>query len=140
LRRSYRLLGLHPGADTELYAAAALLDRTLAEAGGLLEQLLEAHLLDEPIPGCYWFHDLTRAHAAHTAGRDETEAGRRAALDRLLDFYRYTASVAMDAAYPYERERRPQVPPAHTPAPTLSDPATALDWLDSELANLLATA
>ena len=47
-RRTYRLLGLHPGRDIDPYAAAALLDTTLREAGRVLEQLLEAHLLQEP--------------------------------------------------------------------------------------------
>jgi tetratricopeptide (TPR) repeat protein/DNA-binding SARP family transcriptional activator/DNA-binding transcriptional regulator YiaG len=137
-QRTYRRLGLHPGPDIEPCAAAALLGSTLLEAGQLLEQLLEANLLQEPVPGRYRFHDLTRAHAASSATRDETERGRRAALDRLLDYYRHTASVAADAGYPYERERRPQVPPARTPSPALGDPAPALSWLDSELPNLLA--
>ncbi len=137
LRRAYRLLGLHFGPDIDVYAAAALLDATLPDAGQLLEQLLEAHLLQEPVPARYRFHDLTRAH---TATRDETEHERRTALDRLLDYYRHTAGAAMDAAYPYERERRPQVPPTRTPSPDLSKPAPALDWLDREMPNLLAAA
>jgi DNA-binding SARP family transcriptional activator/tetratricopeptide (TPR) repeat protein len=134
----YRRLGLHFGPDIEPYAAAALLDASLSQAGQLLEQLLEAHLLQEPLPGRYHFHDLTRAHAVHTAARDETES--TASLDRLLDFYRHTAAVAMDAAYPYERERRPPMASAGSPTPTLPDPAAALDWLDRELPNLLAAA
>jgi DNA-binding SARP family transcriptional activator/tetratricopeptide (TPR) repeat protein len=139
-QRTYRLLGLHPGADFDVYAVTALLDSTLLEAGRLLEQLLDSHLLQEPVPGRYRFHDLIRAHAAHTATRDETEEGARVALDRLLDYYRHTAAVAMDAAYPYERERRPQISPARTPSPVLSDSTAALGWLDGELPNLLAAA
>jgi DNA-binding SARP family transcriptional activator len=140
LRRTYRRLGLSPGTDIDAYAAAALLDTTRQEAGQALERLLDAHLLQEAVPGRYRFHDLTRAHAAHTATRDETGEGGRKALDRLLGYYRHTAAVAMDAAYPYERERRPQVPPASTPIHVPPDPAQALGWLDSELANLLAAA
>jgi DNA-binding SARP family transcriptional activator/tetratricopeptide (TPR) repeat protein len=139
-QRTYRLLGLHPGADIDLYAAAALLDCALPKAAWRLEQLLEAHLLQEPSPGRYQFHDLTRAHAAHSATRDEAEHDRRVALHRLLDYYRHTTSVAMDAAYPYERKRRPQVPPAHSPSPSLPEPTAALAWLDSDLLNLLAAA
>ena len=140
-QRAYRRLGLHPGPDIDQYAAAALLDATLREAGRLLERLLEAHLLNEPTLGRYRFHDLTRAHAAHTATRDETDDDGQTALDRLLDYYRHTAAVAMDTAYPYEREYRPQVPAAPTtPSPALPDPAAALDWLASELPNLLAAA
>jgi tetratricopeptide (TPR) repeat protein len=140
LQRTYRLLGLHPGPEIDAYPAAALLGTTLLAAGRMLEELLEAHLLQEPVPGRYRFHDLTRAHAAHTAARDETPDGARAALDRLLDYYRHAASVAVDVAYPYEHERRPQIPAARTPGPDLSDPATAFDWLNGELPNLLAIA
>jgi tetratricopeptide (TPR) repeat protein/DNA-binding SARP family transcriptional activator len=140
LKRTYRRLGLHPGRDIDPYASAALLDATLHDAGRLLEQLLEAHLLQEPGPGRYRFHDLTRAHAAHTAVRDEAEPDGEAALDRLLDYYRHTAAAAMDAAYPDERDYRPRVPPAISPGPALSDPVAALEWLGSELPNLLAAA
>jgi tetratricopeptide (TPR) repeat protein len=137
-RRTYRLLGRHPGRDIEPHAAAALLDTTVREAGRALEQLMEVHLLQEHAPGRYRFHDLTRAHAAHTATRDET--GTDDWLDRLLDHYRHAAAAAMNAAHPYEREYRPQVPPARTPEPDVSDPAAAYEWLDSELPNLLAAA
>jgi DNA-binding SARP family transcriptional activator len=140
LQRAYRLLGLHPGPDFDPYAAAALIDSTVRHARRTLDQLHDFHLLLEPVPGRYQFHDLTRAHAAHTATRHETEDGRRMALDRLLDHYRHTAARAMDAAHPYERESRPPVPAATTPGPDLPDPPAALSWLDAELSNLLAAA
>jgi tetratricopeptide (TPR) repeat protein/DNA-binding SARP family transcriptional activator len=133
-QRAYRLLGRHPGPEFDRYAAAALLGSTVLPAGRVLDQLLEANLLHEPTPGRYRFHDLTRAHAAPIA-----EPSQDAALDRLLDYYRHTAAVAMHAAYPYEREDRSQVPRARTASPDLPGPA-ALGWLDTELPNLLAAA
>jgi tetratricopeptide (TPR) repeat protein len=138
-RRTYRLLGLPPGPDIDAYAVAALLDGSLLEAERMLEQLLEAHLLQETVPGRYRFHDLTRAHAAHTAAQDP-EDDRRLALDRLLDYYRHAAAVAMDAAYPYDRHDRPRVPLARTPIPALTDRTTALAWLDREVPDLLTAA
>jgi DNA-binding SARP family transcriptional activator/tetratricopeptide (TPR) repeat protein len=134
----YRLLGLHPGADIDAYAAAALLDSIPRQAQRSLDRLLDAHLLQESEPGRYRFHDLIRAHAAHTATLDAAEHTQRAALDRLLGYYRRAASAAMDVAYPYERERRPKVPAASTPTPELADPDSALEWLDTELSNLVA--
>jgi DNA-binding SARP family transcriptional activator/Tfp pilus assembly protein PilF len=139
-QRAYRLLGQHPGPDIDPYAAAALLDSTLDDARRLLDQLLDAHLLQEPTPGRYRFHDLVRAHAALTTLADRAQSTGHAEVHRLLDYYRHTASLAMDAAYLYERERRPQIPPAGTPTPDLADPTAALDWLDSERPNLLSTA
>jgi tetratricopeptide (TPR) repeat protein/DNA-binding SARP family transcriptional activator len=134
-QQAYGLLGLHPGGEFDAYAAAALFGSTLPHATRMLDHLLEAHLLQEPMPGRYRFHDLIRAHAAATA--DPTQG---AVLERLLDYYRHTASVAMDAAYPYERGDRPQFPFAHTPVPDLPDDTAALSWLDTELPNLLAAA
>jgi DNA-binding SARP family transcriptional activator len=136
--RLYCLLGLHPGHDLEPFAAAALAGTTANRAGRLLDQLLDAHLLQEPAPGRYVFHDLVRAHAIDTAERNQAGPGRRAALGRLLDYYRHAASAAMDTAYPYERERRPGVPQAATPIPPLAHPTQAVGWLDTELLNLLA--
>ncbi|MDG4830089.1 tetratricopeptide repeat protein [Solwaraspora sp. WMMD1047] len=135
LQQAYRLLGRHPGPDLERYATAALLNVTVGHADRTLDRLLDAHLLQEPTPGRYRFHDLTRAHAATGS---LTESTARAAISRLLDHYRHVAALAMDAAYPAEREHRPPVPAANTPRPELSTPASALRWLDTEHGNLLA--
>jgi tetratricopeptide (TPR) repeat protein len=140
----YRRLGLHPGSEFEPYATAALLDQDVTGARRLLEHLLDVHLLQEPAPERYVFHDLVRDHAVRTAaGAQRGWRGRRRdreALIRLLDHHRHAASVAMDAAHPYERERRPRVPPSRTPLPDLSALDRATRWLDAELANLLAAA
>ncbi|WP_171074620.1 ATP-binding protein [Nonomuraea basaltis] len=95
VRRAYRLLGTHAGTDIAPDAAAALFDTTAARAGQVLDQLLEVHLLQEPVPGRYRFHDLIRAHAA-VAAEEESETDRRAALNRLVTHYRYASSAAMD--------------------------------------------
>jgi tetratricopeptide (TPR) repeat protein/transcriptional regulator with XRE-family HTH domain len=140
LRRAYRMLGLHPGADFDIYAAAALLDATLDGAEQAAQQLLDMHLLQEPTPGRFRFHDLIRQHAMARAAHEEAEADRRAALTRLLDHYRHVASVAMGVGNPCERARRRDIPPAETPAPALGDETEAIRWLDRELPNLLAVA
>jgi tetratricopeptide (TPR) repeat protein len=137
-QHAYRVLGLHPGPDIDTYAAAALAEASPERAGRLLDDLLEVHLLQERVPGRYVFHDLIRAHAAQVAIRDAAEPQRRAALIRLLDYYRLATSAAMELAHPYERERRPQVPSADTPIPELRGPIQASTWLDTELPNLLA--
>jgi tetratricopeptide (TPR) repeat protein/transcriptional regulator with XRE-family HTH domain len=139
-QRLYRLLGLHPGMDIDTFAASALAGSTLGHVSRLLDELLDAHLLEEPVPGRHMFHDLVHAHATQTATAVEPEPVRRAALSRLLDYYRHAAAMAMDTAYRYERDLRPKVPYADTPTPDLHDPASALAWLDAELPNLLAAA
>ncbi|TWF74157.1 tetratricopeptide repeat protein [Pseudonocardia hierapolitana] len=140
LRRAYRLLALHPGGELDRYAAAALLDADLSDTGRLIEQLVDAHLLQEPSPGRFGFHDLVRDHARAAAIRDEAEPDRRAAIARLLDHHRYAASAAMDVAYPHERSRRPGKPRARTPVPAFPDPVRAGAWVEGELSNLVAAA
>jgi transcriptional regulator with XRE-family HTH domain/tetratricopeptide (TPR) repeat protein len=135
-RRAFRLLGLHPGGDLDAHGAAALIGCSPGEAEGLIGGLLDAHLIQEPTPGRYRFHDLVRAYAA--AG--EPEPDRAEALTRLLDHCCRTASAAMDLLHPYERERRPPAHPTDAPTPALPDEAAARAWLDAELANLLAAA
>jgi len=138
--RLYRLLALHPGPDAEPYAAAALADCGVQEAQRLLDGLVDDHLLQETVAGRYRFHDLVRAHARSTTVREETQAQQQVALGRLLDYYGHATAMAMDAAYPYERQRRPAVAPAGTPTPDLSEQKRADLWLDTELVNLLAAA
>jgi DNA-binding SARP family transcriptional activator/tetratricopeptide (TPR) repeat protein len=138
--RLFRLLGFVPGPSIDHYAAAALTGTTLLHTSRSLDQLLGAHLLQEPTPGRFVFHDLVRAHARHTAATIETESQSQTAMNRLLDHYRLTASMAAEVAYPREREPRPlDTSRTDSPAPDVHDPAVALEWLDTELPNLLAT-
>ncbi|MGW0192734.1 ATP-binding protein [Nonomuraea sp. NPDC003201] len=136
-RRAYRLLGLHPGMDLAPDAAAALLATTVKRAATLLDRLLEVHLLQEPIPCRYRFHDLIRTHAAERAAGEESESDRRAASARLLNHYSRAASAAMDLLYPYEADMRPRIAPDEVAPPAVADAAA---WLDAELSNLLSLA
>lgn len=107
-QRLYRLLGFHPGVEIEPYAMAALAGIGVVAARRGLDQLLDAHLLQETAAGRFVLHDLVRAHAASIAVEHGIDSPRGAAPGRrLLDFYRFTASIATDVAYPFERRRRP---------------------------------
>src|SRR5262249_31186404 len=125
--------GLHPGPDLDTYAAAALAGLPVRAAGRLLDDLVDAHLLQEPVAGRYRFHDLLRAHA-RTLSTSDTSA----AVARLFDHYTSCASVAMDLAYPFDAAQRPRTRRPGVPA--FADRAYAATWLDTELTNLLAVA
>jgi tetratricopeptide (TPR) repeat protein/transcriptional regulator with XRE-family HTH domain len=139
VRHAYRMLGLHPGVELDLDAAVALTGRRAAHVRRLLDDLLDDHLLHESVPGRYRFHDLTRAHAANAADEEEKDADRRSAVGRLLEYYCRATASAIVAAYPYERENRPGIVATAREDPP-RDPGKAVEWLDTELPNLLVVA
>lgn len=140
LQRTYRLLGLHPGPAIDAYAAAALTGCAVIELRRRLERLIENHLLHEPIPGRYRFHDLIAVHAAHLAVTAGIESERRDAFDRLIDHYAYLTAAAINQLYPRQVGQQPRLPAAATAHPALNDPTLASTWLAAELPNLIATA
>jgi DNA-binding SARP family transcriptional activator/Tfp pilus assembly protein PilF len=136
--RAFRLAGLHPGPDLDTYAAAALTGSTAERAGGGLDVLARAHLIQPAGPGRYGMHDLLRAYARGLAAAQDSEGERLKALTRLFDHYLHTAAAAMDTLFPAERHRRPGIPPPVTPAPPVTEGAAARAWLDAERASLTA--
>jgi DNA-binding SARP family transcriptional activator/Tfp pilus assembly protein PilF len=134
--RAFRLLGLHPGTDWDRYAVAALTGSGIEQADHMISLLSRGHLIHTAMPGRYGMHDLLRAYAAEEVA-DNGEEERRAALTGLFGYYLHTAAAAMDTLFPAERDRRPRIPPAATPAPPVGRPAEARAWLNAELANLV---
>jgi tetratricopeptide (TPR) repeat protein len=134
--RAFRLVGLQPGADFDLYAVAALTGSTLKHGRKELGTLVRAHLVQATAPGRYGMHDLLRAYANDLAARDRPEVNE--AMTRLLDHYLHTASVAMDIVHPAERYLRPRISPPTTAMPPITGPAEARAWLDAERATLTA--
>ena len=136
--RLFRLLGLHPGPDTAVPAAAALAGVTAPEARTLLAELTEAQLLTEHRPGRYTFHDLLRAYAAELTAGHDGEDTRDTAVHRLLDHYLHTAYAA-DALLTRRRDPMtlaPAVPGALPGRPT--GPDEALAWFAAEYSVLLS--
>jgi DNA-binding SARP family transcriptional activator len=140
-RRLFRLLGLHPGTDIDVYAAGALAAMPVADTTAALAGLVDAHLVGAPAPGRFQFHDLVRAFArAATTDEDDTTA-RDEALARLVDHYVETATTATDLLYPYDAGTWPtERPGSGVPVPPLPDSAAAAAWLDTERPTLVAVA
>lgn len=82
--RMFWLLGVHPGPDISVSAAASLTGTELAEARELLAELTRAHLLSEHAPGRYAMHDLLRDFAAVQGPAADSGGELRAALTRFL--------------------------------------------------------
>jgi DNA-binding SARP family transcriptional activator len=133
--RVFRLLGLHPGPELSLAAAASLAGLPVADTRRLLTELAGAHLISEPAPGRYTCHDLLRAYAAELVHDDD----RQAALTRMLDHYLHTADVAASTLYP-NRDRLTLAPPPAAAGVTLVPPAdrdSALEWFSTQVPLLL---
>jgi tetratricopeptide (TPR) repeat protein len=136
--RLFRLLGVHPGQDVAVPAAASLAAIEPEQARLLLAELTRAHLIAEHAPGRFVLHDLLRAYAAELAGTCESEQARGAALHNVLDHYLHTAHRAAMRLESYLEPvaldpPRPQVTAG---APTSAE--AALDWFGAEQATLLA--
>ncbi|WP_034593664.1 ATP-binding protein [Hamadaea tsunoensis] len=124
-RRTFRLLGVVPGEDFDAAVVAALTGLPPGRVGEVLDELVDAHLVQEPSPGRFRQHDLIRRYASDLAADEEPQ--REAAVRRVLDHY-VGRAVAYDRMLPFvERDR-----------PAEGDPATAMAWFDAEYANLLS--
>jgi DNA-binding SARP family transcriptional activator/DNA-binding XRE family transcriptional regulator len=136
--RMFRLLGLHPGPDITVPAAASLAGVKHGQAYLALAELCDEHLLTEHAPGRYACHDLLHAYAAEWARTTDSEGERRAAMYRVLDYYLYTASLAANFLCPYHTEvTRPRTQPGVT-LEKIGGPEQAAEWFDNERPVLLA--
>ena len=136
--RMFRLLGLHPGPDISLPAAASLAAVSRAEAGVALRELTSTHMIAERLPGRFTFHDLLRAYAADRAERSDSEADRHAAAHRMFDHYLHTAMAATQQFSPGRSALRVAAPqPGVLPA-EVTDKDQAMAWFDAEVPVLQA--
>ncbi|HEY1914187.1 MAG TPA: tetratricopeptide repeat protein [Streptosporangiaceae bacterium] len=137
--RAFRLAGLHPGVDFDLYALAGLTGTSLAQARRLARVLTGACLFQPAGIDRYTLHDLLREYARELAAAKDGQRGQQAALTRLFDHYLHTAAAATGVLYPAENPELPRPPlPGTVVRPSASLPE-AQAWLDAELANLAAT-
>ncbi|ONI92059.1 tetratricopeptide repeat protein [Saccharothrix sp. ALI-22-I] len=135
---TFALLGIAPGPDIDLPAAAALTGWSTGETRVALRGLEQASLVAQDTWGRYRMHDLIRAYAASVARDDLTEQEREAGQRRVLDFYTHTAYAANRLVDPHRPAMRldPPAPGVH-PVPLPDGPA-ARTWLDAEYRNLVA--
>jgi tetratricopeptide (TPR) repeat protein/transcriptional regulator with XRE-family HTH domain len=137
--RVFGLLGLHPGPDITVAAAASLAGIPHPQARRALNDLAEAHLITEHAPGRFSLHDLLRAYASERSRAADADAAPRAAIGRLAGYYVWTSRAATFLLNP-AREKpalsAPALPPGVTPD-ELADDAQALAWFEAEHKTLL---
>jgi tetratricopeptide (TPR) repeat protein len=140
-KRLYRLLALHPGADFDAAAAAAIAELNFTHALDLLDDLAGSNLLQEGPRDRYHFHDLLRLHARQKLHEAESKDARHAYFNRMTDWYLKTAVAAdltvqsgrwhLGSYYDYYTIERQT---------SFDSREAAFIWLEVELTNLTALA
>jgi tetratricopeptide (TPR) repeat protein len=136
---AFGLLGALDGPDFGVPVVTRLLDQPDRSAEGVLERLVDAQLLETPSPGRYRMHDLVRLYARELAASQYAEPDRTAALARALGFYVATAwrTLALLRSGDFRLTRIDER--WTTGGLELAGADAALEWLEAERANLLAT-
>lgn len=124
--RMFRLLGLHPGKEISVPAAAALADIQPDQALRLLRTLAMCHLVEEAGREHFWLHDLLRVYASEQALAVDAPQDIERAQVRELSWYLHTAAAAGRALEPF----RP--PTTETAVPGYAE---AFAWCEQELAS-----
>jgi tetratricopeptide (TPR) repeat protein len=139
--RTFRLLGLHPGPDIDVPAAARLAGIDREKAQQILDRLTLAHLIlegDSGRPGWtaprFAMHDLLRLFARETCQETDSQATRGAALNRLVNYFSVLAGFLDDCISP-ERFAADGAAKGVEPRPS---PGQALAVFEIERPNLLA--
>ncbi|HEY0806633.1 MAG TPA: BTAD domain-containing putative transcriptional regulator [Pseudonocardiaceae bacterium] len=137
--RVFGLLGLAPGSDISLAAAANLTNTSVRDTGAILRVLERVSLIHQDSPGRYRMHDLVRLSAVGQATADIARSDRDTALDALARYYTHTAYTGDRLLFP-NRTSIEIDPPAAGPYPlSTTDKQAVLAWFEAEHANLMAT-
>jgi len=136
--RMLRLLGLHPGPHLTAPAAASLGGLPVKTAGKLLDELLRANLVIEPVPGRFALHDLMREYAAELLSAEEPEADRDQAVRRLLDHYLHNGYAAVTVIDPTLTGEGPGNALPEVLLEEMADHDAAMNWITAEQEVLLS--
>ncbi|WP_112267103.1 AfsR/SARP family transcriptional regulator [Lentzea terrae] len=131
-RAMFALLGIAPGEDIGLRAAASLANTSTEDARQTLRSLEQASLISITSGFRARMHDLVRAYAAERARHADGDA----ALRRLVDHHVHTAHANDRVIDPH----RPLITldPAPAEVAPAEDKAGALAWFDAERGTLRA--
>lgn len=138
----YRVLGVLPGPDVALRLAAVAGGVTERVAARLLEDLVEAGLVQEPDGGRFALHSVVRRHAVERAFAEDTDAERNAIVRRAMEELLVLAAFADRAVLGEQRYRcTPHdrlLVGRQDPFPEPERRRSALRWLEAERGSLAA--
>jgi DNA-binding SARP family transcriptional activator len=137
-QRVFRLLGLHAPNSFDAHAAAALADLDADTTQDILEDLVDAHLLEAPSAHRYRLHDLLHGYSRDLSAGEDLATERGEATRRMIDHYLYAAARATGFLEPaYARQDLDLLDPPRW-VPELGSEEEALAWLERERLNLVA--
>ncbi|MFJ8622583.1 BTAD domain-containing putative transcriptional regulator [Kitasatospora sp. NPDC093550] len=126
----FTALAVHPGAEFDLTASAALLATDTATAHAALGELAAHHLLTGTAPGRYRHTGLVRLFGAGLLA-ELPEAARRLFRERLADYYLAALQHCGFYLDPCQEDSDSPAHPPHT-LPAVGDIRAALDWFRAE--------
>ena len=133
-RELFSALGLHPGPDFGIHAAAALLGAPVEETRAVLGELVAAHMV-EPMRDDRWtFHDLLADYARERAAG---LGDRITSLTRLVDTLVGTGHQAVKLRFPHRFTFPAHQLAADLPVERLPDRETAARWCSVERPTLV---
>jgi tetratricopeptide (TPR) repeat protein len=97
----FRMLSVPPWTSNNLTAAASLAGLSIPRARKAMAELISVHLVSEPTPGRYTYHDLVRAYAVEQAEITHSPEERREALLRGLDHLVHTTNAVSTLLSPH---------------------------------------
>ena len=138
-KRAFRLLGVHPGPDVGVAAAAALIGIERSSAARQLDRLVKENMMAQREQRTrYQFGGLLRKYAVRCCALEPWRSARIAAQHRMLSYYHHGAYRADRASFP-NRHGGDVEPLVHgVVPPTFQDATAAREWLIHERQNLTA--
>ncbi|MEU3958699.1 tetratricopeptide repeat protein [Streptomyces buecherae] len=144
----YRRMGLLPTNRYDIFMLAAIAGNGRSQGAGesqdtvdvldlAVQDLVEAHFLEETGPETYRFHDLVYLHARHL-GKEHSDIGTEEyVLSRYVEWCLATAAKAELILVPSHRLPGHDVSAGAVSPTPLVDPEEALEWLDAHRDGLL---
>jgi tetratricopeptide (TPR) repeat protein len=135
-QHTFRLLGLVPGPDFTVAAAAALVGADEPEVAAHLRRLSAGHLIQVRPRQRFAFHDLIREYAHQEALHTEPAEEQQRAVNRLYAYYIRNADAAARVFTSDVVHRLAEVGDDDEPSPFTE--VSGREWLVAEERNLVA--
>lgn len=137
-KQLFQLLGLHPGPEISIDAAASLAGIARDRARTLLDELTTANLASEQEASRFAMHDLVAVFAAERGQVIDGSGGRQAALGRMLDHYLHAALRAIPFVFVLGHPIAASPPRPGVALPEFHGYDDAMAWFNVEFQSVLA--